>query len=45
MMRIEKLLLRIWEDPKKRARLFTFIYMVSMFMLVLGFLIIIWLLL
>ena len=39
-MNVEKLLLRIWEDPKKRARLFTFIWVVSLFMLVLGFVII-----
>ena len=39
-MNVEKLLLGIWGDPKKRARLFTFIWVVSLFMLVLGFIII-----
>ncbi|MDI3483189.1 MAG: hypothetical protein PWQ88_1060 [Candidatus Methanomethylophilaceae archaeon] len=42
---IEEWMRKIWENPKKRARLFTFIWTVSLFMLVLGFIIIAWLLL
>ncbi len=41
---IAELAERIWRDPKKRAKVFTFIWVISLFMLVLGFLIIAWLL-